>query len=133
MCTSDHHGVVVTGLSAFEALQLAGWLTTDIYNKRGYIYILTVKVFFLGSTDFMRGGFAHSLADSRAGHAVLSCCDPIRDRLSRHLSLLSLSVCLFYPQSAKIAQSTQRDFTVKWEVKTCTSLLCYLFPGKPVQ
>lgn len=46
--------------------------------------LLTVKVLLLRSAHFMRGGFAHSLADSRPGHAVLSCCDPIRDRLARH-------------------------------------------------
>lgn len=46
--------------------------------------VLTVEVFLLGSADFMRGGFTHSLADGRASHAVLSRCDPIRDRLARH-------------------------------------------------
>lgn len=46
--------------------------------------LLTVKVLLLRSAHFMRGGFAHSLADSRPGHAVLSCSDPIRDRLARH-------------------------------------------------
>lgn len=46
--------------------------------------LLTVKVLLLRSAHFMRGGFAHSLADSWPGHAVLSCCDPIRDRLARH-------------------------------------------------
>lgn len=46
--------------------------------------ILTFKVLLLGAADFVCGGFAHSFADRRAGHAVLRCCDTIRDRLSRH-------------------------------------------------
>lgn len=53
--------------------------------------LLTVKVLLLRSAHFMRGGFAHSLADSRPGHAVLSCCDPIRDRLARHRTDFFLS------------------------------------------
>lgn len=52
----------------------------------------------------MCGGFAHSLADSRAGHAVLRRCDTIRDRLARHCFCFSLSLLL--PQSAKHKKST---------------------------
>lgn len=53
--------------------------------------ILTFKVLLLGAADFVCGGFAHRLADRRAGHAVLRCCDPIRDRLARHRFCFSLS------------------------------------------
>lgn len=52
--------------------------------------ILTFKVLLLGAADFMCCGFAHSLADRRAGHAVLCCCDTIRDGLARHCFGFSL-------------------------------------------
>lgn len=70
-----------TGMSAF--LKPCSWLD-DNNTQCIRVYILTVKVFLLGSAHFMCGGFAHSLADRRPGHAVLRCCDPIRDRLARH-------------------------------------------------
>lgn len=81
---------VLTGMSAFEALQL--YLKEDI---------LTVKVFLLGSAHFMCGGFAHSLADGRPGHAVLGCCNPIRDRLARHP--FDLSIYLYILMLFKIS------------------------------
>lgn len=47
----------------------------------------TVKVFLLGSADFMRRGLADGFADGRAGHAVLRGGDPVRQRLSRHVTV----------------------------------------------
>lgn len=45
----------------------------------------------LGRADFVRRGLAHGFADGRSGHAVLSRGDPVRDGLSRHITIFSKS------------------------------------------
>lgn len=45
-----------------------------------------VKVFLLGSADFVRRGLADGFADGRPGRAVLRGGDPVRQRLSRHVT-----------------------------------------------
>lgn len=55
-----------------------------------YKEMLTVQVLFLGAHHFVSGGFADRSRYSGAGHAVLSCGDPIREGLARHLLRLRL-------------------------------------------
>ncbi len=43
-------------------------------------------MFLLGSADFVRRGLADGFADGRPGHAVLRGGDPVRQRLSRHVT-----------------------------------------------
>ena len=43
-------------------------------------------MFLLGSADFVRRGLADGFADGRTGHAVLRGGDPVRQRLSRHVT-----------------------------------------------
>lgn len=45
----------------------------------------------LGRADFVRSGLAHGFADGRSGHAVLSRGDPVRDGLSRHITIFNKS------------------------------------------
>lgn len=47
--------------------------------------MLTVQVLFLGPHHFMRGGFADGSGYGRSRNAVLSSCDAICQRLTRHL------------------------------------------------
>lgn len=49
-------------------------------------------MFLLGSADFMRRGLADGFADGRAGHAVLRGGDPVRQRLSRHVTMEEVEV-----------------------------------------
>lgn len=112
----------------------AGWRArAHTHTVTGNIwgYILTFKVFLLRTADFMCGGFAHSLADSRPGHAVLRRCDTIRDRLARHCFCFSLSLLL--PQSAKNKKSTmtirlidQLPASKIWNVKKRYTY-CFMF------
>lgn len=55
----------------------------EIYKKKKKkIGILTIEVFLLGSTDFMRCGLADGFADGGSSHAVLGRSDAICDGLS---------------------------------------------------
>lgn len=73
--------------------------------RRAYIKakreMLTVQVLFLGPHHFMRGCFADGSGHSRSRNAVLSSCDAICQRLTRHLRLMLTLLPLLQRQGGR--------------------------------